>query len=80
MPANPQEGGSTAIWIKIQQHLNTVPTIIIGGMKAQGIVCGDGMVTALVPREVALTAGSYPVIIECEGLAPTLIGELEIYV
>lgn len=79
MPANPQEGGSSAIWIKIQQNIDTVPTIMIGGIKAQGIVCGDGVVTALVPREVARTAGSYPVLIECEGLAPTLIGELLIH-
>lgn len=79
MPANPQEGGSSAIWIKIQQNLGTVPMVMIGGIKAQGIVCGDGLVTALVPRELAQTAGSYPVLIECEGLAPTLVGEMLIH-
>ena len=74
-PTIPQEVGNSAIWVKIQQYLDA-PTITIGGMVAEGIACGDGVVTALIPREVARTAGNYPVCIECKGMVPTLVGEL----
>jgi len=75
---NQQEVGHSAIWIKIQQTLDTTPKIIIGGIMAQGVVCGEQLVTALIPREVACTVGNYPVCIECEGLALTLVGELRV--
>lgn len=78
-PANLHESGCVAIWIKTQQTLDTPPSITIGGTKAQGVVCGQDLVTALVPPEIAKVAGNYPVVLESVGLAPTIVGELLIH-
>lgn len=78
-PANVQENGRMAIWIKIQQILDASPLITIGDMKAQGVMCGSGLVTAEVPSEIATVAGKYPVVLELACFAPTLVGELLIH-
>lgn len=74
-----QGEGSRSIWIKVQQSLVRVPTIKIGNINAKGVVCCDELVTAHVPPEVVCKVGSYPICIECEGLAPTLVGELIVH-
>ena len=44
-----------------------------------GVVCGQELVTALVPPEIVKVPGNYPVVIESVGFAPTLVGELLIH-
>lgn len=78
-PANQQGSGDIAVWVKIQQTVDHVPSISVGGIKAAGVVCADGLVTALVPKEVSRSAGKYPILLEADGFAPVLVGELLIY-
>lgn len=59
---NKQADGKSALWIKIKNHLPTMPLqIYIGGKQANGVVQKNDLITALIPCDLLETPGAYPV-------------------
>jgi SAM-dependent methyltransferase len=62
---NPQLGGGSGIWIKLDRAVPTgLSTIFIGDNPVSDATVAGALITGIIPRSVMANAGNYPVVIK----------------
>lgn len=66
-PANEQPDGSSAIWIRLDQPVDTVRVSLwIGRIRIDTVRVSQSLMTALIPEEVMRRPGSYSINLQCD--------------